>query len=93
MDSLAHNNNSLRRKVIILLEELGLPYNLELVEFSDVKKPEYLNVNPNGRLPTIEDPNTGIVLWEVSESMNQPFHRDRRADRELVDRVLRSFPI
>jgi glutathione S-transferase len=54
----------------MLLEELGLPYNLELVEFSDVKKPEYLEVNPNGRLPTIKDPNTGIVLWEVSTSMS-----------------------
>ncbi|KAJ5798425.1 glutathione S-transferase [Penicillium pulvis] len=53
-------------KVIVLLEELDLPYNLELVEFSDVKKPEYLDVNPNGRLPTIEDPNTGIVLWETA---------------------------
>lgn len=54
----------------MLLEELGLPYNLEMVEFSDVKKSEYLDVNPNGRLPTIEDPNTGIVLWEVSKSLS-----------------------
>lgn len=77
----------------MLLEELDLPYNLELVEFSDVKKPEYLNVNPNGRLPTIEDPNTGIVLWEVSKSMSEIFNRGRRANRKFVDRVLRSFPI
>jgi glutathione S-transferase len=54
------------RKVIMLLEELDLPYDLQEVEFSDVKKPEYLSLNPNGRLPTIEDPNTGIILWEVS---------------------------
>ncbi|KAJ6107712.1 glutathione S-transferase [Penicillium sp. IBT 18751x] len=51
-------------KVIMLLEELGLPYELELVEFADVKKPEYLEITPNGRLPTIKDPNTGIILWE-----------------------------
>ncbi|KAL3451858.1 glutathione S-transferase [Aspergillus insuetus] len=51
-------------KVIILLEELNLPYDLELVEFSNVKKPEYLQVTPNGRLPTIHDPNTGVLLWE-----------------------------
>ncbi|KAL3484499.1 glutathione S-transferase [Aspergillus germanicus] len=51
-------------KVIILLEELSLPYDLELVEFADVKKPEYLKVTPNGRLPTIQDPNTGVLLWE-----------------------------
>ncbi|KAL2843917.1 glutathione S-transferase [Aspergillus pseudoustus] len=51
-------------KVIMLLEELSLPYDLELVEFADVKKPEYLQVTPNGRLPTIQDPNTGVRLWE-----------------------------
>lgn len=53
------------RKVIIILEELGLPYNHTKVEFSDVKNPDYLKVNPNGRLPAIKDPNTGVVLWEV----------------------------
>ena len=31
---------------------------------ADVKKPEYLAVNPNGRLPAIHDPNTDITLWE-----------------------------
>lgn len=50
----------------MLLEELKLPYDLQLVEFSDVKQPQYLELNPNGRLPTMEDPNTGITLWEVS---------------------------
>lgn len=49
----------------MLLEELDLPYEVELVEFSNVKKPEYLEVTPNGRLPTIKDPKTGILLWEV----------------------------
>ncbi|KAL4946471.1 hypothetical protein BDV06DRAFT_218398 [Aspergillus oleicola] len=51
-------------KVIMLLEELNLPFTHQLVEFSDVKKPEYLAVTPNGRLPTIHDPNTGVLLWE-----------------------------
>ncbi|KAJ5149097.1 glutathione S-transferase [Penicillium atrosanguineum] len=37
-------------KVIILLEELALPYELRLVEFSDVKKPEYLEVTPQRTL-------------------------------------------
>jgi glutathione S-transferase len=51
-------------KVRILLEELGLAYKLNPISFSDVKKPEYLAVNPNGRMPAIHDPNTGITLWE-----------------------------
>ena len=48
------------------LEELGLKYNLHIIEFADTKQESYLKLNPNGRLPTIEDPNTGITLWEVS---------------------------
>lgn len=51
-------------KIAILLEELGLPYELIAVPLSDVKKPEYLAVNPNGRLPTIYDPNTDVKVWE-----------------------------
>lgn len=34
------------------------------VEFTDVKKEHFTTVNPNGRLPAITDPNTGITLWE-----------------------------
>jgi len=51
-------------KVAILLEELGLPYEAIPVPLSDVKKPEYLAINPNGRLPSIYDPNTDLTLWE-----------------------------
>lgn len=47
-----------------MLEELGLPYEVVPIPFSDVKKPEYLAINPNGRLPSIHDPNTNITLWE-----------------------------
>ncbi len=46
------------------LKELGLPYDIIPIPFSDIKKPEYLAINPNGRLPAIQDPNTGITLWE-----------------------------
>ncbi|KAI9732935.1 MAG: hypothetical protein M1818_007368 [Claussenomyces sp. TS43310] len=51
-------------KVGIILEELGLPYETIAIPFSDVKKPEYLAINPNGRVPAIHDPNTGVTLWE-----------------------------
>jgi len=51
-------------KVAILLEELGVPYEAVAVPLSDVKKPEYTAINPNGRLPAIHDPNTGLTLWE-----------------------------
>ncbi|KAL2751787.1 hypothetical protein ACRALDRAFT_1037559 [Sodiomyces alcalophilus JCM 7366] len=51
-------------KVAIVLEELGLPYEVVAIPFTDVKKPEYLAINPNGRLPAIHDANTDITLWE-----------------------------
>ena len=53
-------------KVVILLNELNLPK--KVIPISDaaayVKDPEYLKINPNGRIPTIHDPNTGLTLWE-----------------------------
>ena len=51
-------------KVAIVLEELGLPHELVPVPLSDVKKPAFVAINPNGRLPAIYDPNTDITLWE-----------------------------
>ncbi|MDB5987190.1 MAG: glutathione S-transferase [Nevskia sp.] len=48
-------------KVSILLEELGVPYNVHAIEFSsnDQKQPDYLKLNPNGRIPTIVDRDGG----------------------------------
>jgi GST-like protein len=46
-------------KVSIMLEEIGLPYEVHLVDFSkdDQKTPEFLSLNPNGKIPAILDPN------------------------------------
>ncbi|KAJ5474496.1 hypothetical protein N7475_004062 [Penicillium sp. IBT 31633x] len=51
-------------KVAIVLESLGLPYETIFVDFKDVKQPPYVDINPNGRLPAIIDPNNGTQLWE-----------------------------
>jgi glutathione S-transferase len=53
-------------KVCMVLEALGLPYETCLLEFSEVKQESYVKLNPNGRLPTLQDPNTGLNLSEVS---------------------------
>lgn len=47
-------------KVNILLRELGLPFTQEFVDFDSMKKEPFLSLNPNGRVPVIEDPNTGV---------------------------------
>src|SRR6185436_3267757 len=45
-------------KVSIMLEEIGLPYEPHLVDFGkdDQKTPEFLSLNPNGKIPAIIDP-------------------------------------
>lgn len=46
-----------------MLEELGVPYESVPVHFlGEVQKPEYLALNPNGHIPTLDD--DGLVLWE-----------------------------
>src|SRR5436305_4387641 len=45
-------------KVSIMLEEIGLPYEVHLVDFGkdDQRTPEYLSLNPYGKIPAIIDP-------------------------------------
>ena len=45
-------------KVSIMLEEIGLPYEVHLVDFGkdEQKTPEFLSLNPNGKIPAILDP-------------------------------------
>jgi len=46
-------------KASIMLEETGLPYEAHYVDFGkkDQKTPEFMSLNPNGRIPAIIDPN------------------------------------
>ena len=48
----------------IILEELGLKYETQIMDFSELKNSPFEDINPNGRVPAIEDPNTGYKLWE-----------------------------
>jgi GST-like protein len=45
-------------KVSIALEEIGLPYEAHRVDFdkNEQKSPEFLSLNPNGKIPAIIDP-------------------------------------
>jgi GSH-dependent disulfide-bond oxidoreductase len=46
-------------KVSIMLEETGLAYEPHLVNFdsNEQRSPEFLALNPNGKIPAIKDPN------------------------------------
>lgn len=73
-------------KVMIMLEELGLEYtshNLDLAAL-DQKKPEFLAMNPNGRMPVIVDHKgafgskqtvfeSGAILYYLAEKANGKF--------------------
>jgi glutathione S-transferase len=49
-------------RVQLALEEKGLPYEAKLHSFSagDLKKPEYLAINPHGKVPVLEDGNAAL---------------------------------
>lgn len=53
-------------KVTIALEELALPYRLHHIhiEAGEHQQPDFLALNPHGRIPVITDDETGITLFE-----------------------------
>jgi GST-like protein len=54
------------QKASIMLEETGLPYEVHPVDISKggTQTPEYLAMNPNGKIPMIEDPDAGRRVIE-----------------------------
>ena len=38
-------------QVILILEELDVPYEIKSIRFEDAKKPPFIDLNPNGRSP------------------------------------------
>ena len=57
-------------KVAIMLEELGLPYRTVITDISrgDQFAPEFMQISPNNRMPTIVDHDTGGPPVPVFES-------------------------
>ncbi len=68
-------------KVLMILEELDLPYEKATHSFDQVKTEEYVKINPNGRMPAIYDPNTDLTLWEsgaIIEYLISKYDHDRK---------------
>ena len=53
-------------KITIALEELGLPYTLKHVRIDEGENrlPDFLRLNPHGRIPVLVDHATGTTLFE-----------------------------
>ncbi len=80
-------------KASITLEELEIPYEVHPVDLmaGDQKKPEYLAINPNGRIPTIVDRDadnfavfeTGAIMIYLAEKAGRLLPADAKG-RSLV---------
>lgn len=68
-------------KISIALEELGLPYNLHVLQLQkgEQKEPEFLKINPNGRIPALVDHDeggraifeSGAILMHLADKAGQ----------------------
>ncbi len=80
-------------KASITLEELGLPYEVHVVNLlaGDQKQPAFLAINPNGRIPAIVDREeqdfavfeSGAIMLYLAEKTGRLLPADRRG-RSLV---------
>jgi GST-like protein len=54
------------RKVAIMLEEVGLEYNVHPIHIGqgDQHKPDFLDISPNNKIPAIVDQDNGMKMFE-----------------------------
>jgi GST-like protein len=82
------------RKVSIMLEECGLPYRVHTINIGTNKEqftPEYLKLSPNGKIPSIVDPDgpggkpyammeSGAILIYLADKTGKFFPQSRKYD-------------
>ncbi|HEY3540549.1 MAG TPA: glutathione S-transferase N-terminal domain-containing protein [Trinickia sp.] len=84
-------------KVSLMLEETGLPYEPHLVRFdtNDQGSPEFLSLNPNGKIPAIIDPQgpggkplalfeSGAILIYLADKSGKFIPRDEARRYETI---------
>jgi GST-like protein len=87
-------------KVSIMLEEIGLPYEAHLVDImkNESATPEFLSLNPNGKIPAILDPDgpggkplalfeSGAILVYLAEKTGKFMPSDPAARYETLEWV------
>jgi GST-like protein len=87
-------------KVSIALEETGLPYEAHLVDIGKNESwtPEFLSLNPNGKIPAIVDPNgpsgaplglfeSGAILLYLAEKTGMLLPKDPAGRYETIQWV------
>lgn len=81
-------------KPVIFLEEAGLDYELTAIDFArkEQKAPDYLKINPNGRIPALIDRSnddfaifeSGAILWYLAEKYGQFLSQDPKERSETL---------
>ncbi len=87
-------------KVSIMLEEIGLPYEAHGVNIgqNDSRTPEFLSLNPNGKIPAIIDPHgpggkplglfeSGAILLYLAEKTHELIPSDPARRYETIEWV------
>lgn len=85
-------------KVSIALEELGLAYTVKPVNIlsGEQKTPDYLRINPNGRIPTIVDRDngdfavfeSGAILIYLAEKTGRLLPQDAKGRSQVIQWVM-----
>ena len=86
------------KKVSIMLEEIGLPYNVHPIQIGqgDQFKPEFVTINPNSKIPAITDTEgpggkplnvfeSGAILIHLAEKTGKLLPRDPVARIETLE--------
>ena len=90
------------KKVTILLEELGLDYQIKPLKIATGEQlsPEFLNINPNARMPVIIDRapadggdtltviESGAIMMYLAEKAGQFFPQEARKRHEIIQWVM-----
>ena len=88
-------------KASIMLEEIGLPYEAHLIDIgqNETWTPEYLSLNPNGKIPAILDPDgpggqplalfeSGAILVYLAEKTGKLLSADPATRYETLQWVM-----
>jgi GST-like protein len=81
------------QKIRIALEELELPYDYHRLDIlaGDQHDPEYLTINPNGKIPSLVDPDgdvrimeSGAILHYLARKTGRLMPRDAKGENEVL---------
>ena len=89
------------KKASIMLEEIGMPYEVHPINIGqgDQMKPEYLAINPNNKIPSIIDPDgpggkpftlfeSGAILMYLAEKSGKLWPADMRQRYTVIQLLM-----